>query len=91
MYGENLRIFRSAARHNTSCSIANKNKVRSVKSGEHIDEKVDGPYRGLLHPFLVIFTLLLQDLKFNFSFTMGPLCLRVLNYQFLKRRVQKEN
>ena len=26
--------------------IANKNKLRSFKSSEHINEKMDGPYRG---------------------------------------------
>ena len=26
--------------------IANKNKLRSFKSSEHINEKGDGPYRG---------------------------------------------
>ena len=26
--------------------IANKNKLRSFKSSEHIYEKMDGPYRG---------------------------------------------
>ena len=41
--------------------IANKNKLRSFKSSDHINEKSDGPYRGFNYKSLLSDPLVWQN------------------------------
>ena len=61
----------------------NKNKLRSFKSSEHINEKADGPYHGFdyLCRGVPIFLILLQNIDCGYS--LEPPCRGVSNVHLL--------